>query len=605
MELSRRSFVAAAGATAAVSVAGAGRLAGASSPASAEEPNPESSTESAAASEADAREFTWPGEEPQVDESSIAETIDTDVLICGAGHTGMIAAVSAAQAGARTVVIEKNAQVGTTRSYIGAINTRAQRELGIEIDAQAVVNDLVRYASGRCNARLINMWANESGAALDWLENAVKDYGIEMRSEPAGADESEGVYMRSAIHHRPILSDTLDREPEFEEDGSVSTVAYWIKKLDQSELNNALVEVAQNNGAQFLFETPLVKLIKDGDGKVVGAIAQNSDGDYIRVNASRGVVLCCGGYASDPVVYSHLDYADYKGTTFALVQPGDAGDGIRAGIWAGGVKDPVPTAMLFDRGGVTPNQSAGVDDTGQYSGYPVWYASQPWLKLDLDGKRFCNESAPYDVSLHSLDGRREHLEVILWDANAWNEIKAFNTISCSRLVESPTEPPTGEGVGEDVFNGWVQEGLDMGLVYKEDTVEALAEDLHIPADTMKASIDRYNESAKAGVDDEFGKPGKDLFALDTPPFYGARVGSWVLCTLDGLQIDEDCRVLSEETGEPIEGLYACGDNSGSFFCNNYPELHPGVACGRGMTEARHATLHALGRLGDIKSWQRD
>ena len=324
---------------------------------------------------------------------------------------------------------------------------------------------------------------------------------------------------------------------------------------------------------------------------MTGAIAQGPNG-YVRINASKGVVLCCGGYAADPQVYAHLNPADASGTTFALVQPGCAGEGIRAGIWAGGRKDEVPTAMLFDRGGVTPGTPTGAP----YQGYPVWYGSQPFLKLDLNGKRFSNEAAPYDVTLHMLDGRKSKLEAMLFDSQAWPQIEAFDTISCSRLVLSPTEPATGEGCGEDVFWGWVQEGVEMGLVFKCDTVEELAEQLGLPVEQTVASVERYNAAAHAGVDTEFGKPAKDLFALENPPYYGVLLGSWTLCTLDGLVIDEDCRVLDAVSGDPIEGLYAAGNNSGAFFSNNYPELHPGVASGRGMTEARHATLHALGKL---------
>ncbi len=604
MELTRRNFVVtsglvAAGACAATAMAGE---AGSDQSAQAGEDQKQATV---ATSQADARDFAWPGDKPEIEDADISETIDTEILICGAGHSGMIAAVSAATEGAKVVVLEKNGVQGTTRSYIGAIGSRAQKELGVEVDKQGVVNDLVRYASGRCNANLINLWANESGAALNWLEDQVKGYGIEMRAEPAGCDETEGVFARWATHHRPILSDTFDRKPDFSDTGAMSTVTYWVKKLDQTELNNALVEIAQDNGADFHFSTPLVQLVGDENG-VTGAIAQKEDGSYLKVNASKGVILCCGGYAADPVAYSHLDYADYAGTSWAFVQSGCTGDGIRAGLWAGAAQDPVPAAMLFDRGGVVPGAKTGIDpETGDYTGYPVWYASQPWLKLDLDGKRFCNESAPYDISLHALGQRKDHIEVILFDANAWSEVEAFNTISCSRLVESPTEPPTGEGVGEDVFDGWVQEGIEMGLVFKEDTIEKLAEDLQIPVDATVASVERYNAAAKAGVDDEFGKPAKDLFALDNPPYYGVRVASWVLCTLDGLQIDEDCRVLNEQTGEPIPGLYACGNNSGSFFSGNYPELVPGVACGRGMTEARHATLLILDKLDEVDKYQLD
>ena len=576
MEMTRKGFVVSSAAAAGIAAVGA--ASGAVSAAVADEAQ-------------EAAAFEWPGAEPVVDEDDIVETVETEILVCGAGHSGMIAALSASTEGAKTLVIEKNPTVGTTRSYIGAFGSRAQAELGVEFDRQEAVNDLVRYASGRCDQRLINMWAYESGDALNWLEEQVSPYGIEMRAEPAVGEGYEGVYKRGLCHHRPILSTTASHAATFSETGACDTVVYWLSKLDQSELNNALVELAEQAGAEFRYETTLVKLVKE-DGAVTGAIAQNAEGGYLRINASKGVILCCGGYAADPEVYAALNPADYSGTTFALVQPGCAGDGIRAGIWAGGKKDDVPTAMLFDRGGVAPGTATG----SPYQGYPVWYGSQPFLKLDLDGKRFSNESTPYDITLHMINNRKGKLEVMLWDANAWPEIEAFDTISCSRLALSPTEPPTYEGVGEDVFWGWVQEGIEMGLVFKCDTIEELVEKLQLPAEQALASIARYNELAAAGEDTDFGKPARDLFALENPPYYGVTLGSWTLCTLDGLVINEDCQVKDEATGDPIPGLYACGNNSGAFFCNNYPELYPGVAAGRGMTEARHATLHALGKL---------
>ena len=600
MEMTRKGFVASSVAgVAAAGIAAAGVASGAVSLAGAEEAaesgEPAGTSEAAGAGESAAvaagAAFEWPGAEPVVDEGEIVETVETEVLVCGAGHAGMIAALSASTEGARTLVIERNKTVGKIRSYIGAFGSRTQAELGVEFDRQEAVNDLVRYASGRCDQRLINMWAYESGDALNWLEEQVSPYGIEMRAEPAVGEGYEGVYKRGLCHHRPILSTTASHTAHFSETGACNTLEYWETKLDQSELSGAIVELAEQAGAEFRFETTLVKLIKE-EGAVTGAIARNAEGGYLRINASKGVILCCGGYEADPEAYAALNPADESGTTLVYVQEGCDGSGIRAGIWAGGKKDDVPTAMLFDRGGVTPGTPAGAP----YLGYPVWYGSQPFLKLDLDGKRFANEVAPYDVTLHMLSNRKGRLEAMLWDANAWAEIEAFDTISCSRLVLSPTEPPTYEGVGEDVFWGWVQEGVEMGLVFRCDTLEELVERLQLPAEQALASIARYNELAAAGEDTDFGKPARDLFALENPPYYGVILGSWLLCTLDGLIVDEDCRVMDGTTGDPIPGLYACGDNSGAFFSNNYPELYPGVAAGRGMTEARHATLHALGKL---------
>lgn len=84
-----------------------------------------------------------------------------------------------------------------------------------------------------------------------------------------------------------------------------------------------------------------------------------------------------------------------------------------------------------------------------------------------------------------------------------------------------------------------------------------------------------------------------MLALDTPPFFGVRQGGMSYCTLDGLRINADCAVI-DENDDAIEGLWAAGNVSGCFFSGNYPELIFGCACGRSMTQGRHAVLNMLG-----------
>lgn len=99
-----------------------------------------------------------------------------------------------------------------------------------------------------------------------------------------------------------------------------------------------------------------------------------------------------------------------------------------------------------------------------------------------------------------------------------------------------------------------------------------------------------------GVDEDFGKPAKDLLPLSQPPYFGAFFGGHVLCPLDGLRIDEHMRVLNAERS-PIEGLYAVGNCSGSMYAGTYPELFIGNANGRTITHARHAVMHIAGEVG--------
>ena len=106
-------------------------------------------------------------------------------------------------------------------------------------------------------------------------------------------------------------------------------------------------------------------------------------------------------------------------------------------------------------------------------------------------------------------------------------------------------------------------------------------------EVLCATVARYNELAEKGVDEDFGKPAKDLIALGTPPYYGSFFAGHVLCTIDGLQVDCDNRVIRASNQTPIEGLYAIGNCSGSFFSVTYPELIWGVAMARSGTHALH------------------
>nr|WP_256368323.1 FAD-binding protein [Adlercreutzia sp. ZJ473] len=135
----------------------------------------------------------------------------------------------------------------------------------------------------------------------------------------------------------------------------------------------------------------------------------------------------------------------------------------------------------------------------------------------------------------------------------------------------------------------------MGIIQQADTIEELAEKLLMPADALKATVDRYNELCEKGEDEDFGKESKDMLALTTPPFCGAYFGGHVLCTIDGLQIDEHGRVLTAEQ-DPIPGLYAVGNCSGSIYNGSYPELFIGNANGRTITFGRHAVRHILGEI---------
>jgi succinate dehydrogenase/fumarate reductase flavoprotein subunit len=261
------------------------------------------------------------------------------------------------------------------------------------------------------------------------------------------------------------------------------------------------------------------------------------------------------------------------------------GSGIKAMLWAGGQMDPCHASMMFNRCSVKPDETAGYKTNGKW----FWFGEQPFLKVNLDGKRFCNESGPYEFMLHSMYMQPNHTYCDIFDANNKQYCEQFDEVGCCRLFPFPN----GAISNRDYDTCWkdMTEGenshLAQGYLIKADTLEELAEGLNIPADEFVKTVERYNELCAKGVDEDYGKSAHRMTPVDTAPFYGIRTCAWHLTTLDGCRINTDMQVL-RENGTPIEGLYATGDCTGGFFANQYPNLFTGLACGRTMTFGRRA-----------------
>ena len=185
--------------------------------------------------------------------------------------------------------------------------------------------------------------------------------------------------------------------------------------------------------------------------------------------------------------------------------------------------------------------------------------------------------------LHSAWLQPHHTYVDIWDANAKEEAEAMNEVGCCRLF--PFQNGAQNNIPFDVVWDRMNQGLiDDGYIQVADTIEELAEKLNIPADTLAATVERYNGFCETGDDTDYYKEANRLAPVSTPPYYGVRTGAWQLATFDGLLINTHMQVLNQDN-DPIEGLYALGDCSGGFFCVSYPNLFTGLACGRTNTEA--------------------
>ena len=528
-------------------------------------------------------ENDWLGKEPDIDEAAITETVDTDILIVGAGNGGMFAAAYAAANGLNFRVIEQNANVQDTRHWYGAVDSAAAKEAGEPAtDKAKLLSEISRYASGKCDQRVVKTWINESAAMHDFMRSILEDkYGwvcdFTSGTEaawPAENAEHNTDYLYPVQEHNYMASESASGLPR----------------------NELLLQYIQELGYDVDFKTSLAKLEKNSDGRITGIIAQSTEDDhFIRYNANKGVLLACGGFPGNPYMMEQLDPLGTSVTTACSYSPADKGYGIRAAVWAGANLDKEAAPMLFDRGIVAPGVDAGYVDSDSAFGGKTFPGkirqynpgTQPFLKVNRNGERFANESCPYNDIVYAAAHQPGRVYAQICDANILEDAKRFHTIGCSAQTRNG---------GEKYIQGKMDEAIEAGALFKCDTLDELADKMGFTGaakDTFLATVERYNELYDKQNDEDFGKPAYRLSAIRTAPFYGCWLGASLLTTEQGIAINEKGQAL-DTNNQPMEGLYITGDMSGSFFANNYPCLMAGVAMGRTLTFAMKAVKQMAG-----------
>ncbi len=491
----------------------------------------------------------------------------------------MAASLYAAQNGLNFRTIETLNSTQETRNGFGAVDSRLYQEAGCEpVNRKKLLSEIRRYANGKCNERVIKMWIDESAAMYDFVASYMETdpYNYECQITygdgarwPEQCDEDNTVYYFSETRHfYPV---TCDR-------------------------NGVFLASMQGMGYDVDFNTTLAKLTRDGD-RVTGAIAQNVlTGDLIKINAAKGVLLACGGYGGNPYMMTQLDPQSCSVVTCQSGSPRDRGQGIRAAIWAGAAFDKEAASMLFDRGLVAPGVDAGYRENPKAFGHREFpgtldqYMSgtQPFLKVNRHGQRFANESCPYSDIVFAAGNQPGGVYAQVFDANYYEDVLRFHTIACSTYAQR---------------EGAMQEELEtyepQGLIQKADTIEELAEKLGFEGEDREnflATVEAYNAAYDAQDDEEFGKPAVRLSQIRTAPFYGGWLGGSLLCSMQGISINEKTQAMKADHSAPIEGLYVAGDNAGSMFSGAYPCNMPGPRNGSAMVQG----IKAVKQMGGLE-----
>ncbi len=507
----------------------------------------------------------WLGDEPLIDESEISGVLETEALIAGGGMGGIVTAAFAAEAGLKTLLIEKRAGLLVVRNEMAGIGSSLQRQAGIEIDKFELIRQHCAHAAGYVDQRLLHLWADESGEVMDWYADRLRERGITLYIQGGySAELKSGSYTRFPVGHRPL----------------------WENGLSGTKV---LREYAESFGAEFRMNTALVKLEKTGN-RVIGAIARDTKtGKYIRIKANCGVAVATGGYSKNREMMEALQphslsiCAPRRGDGVSMM-----GDGIKACMWAGAKLDDVHTSMIFDRYPLMPDEIPATASTETHGSILL---TQPFLKVNLRGDRFVNESIPYDYAPHAAMLQPGNCCCVLFDSDYMEHLEEFDMVGCSRLFPFKNGAPTSRSFTE--IPAELERFVESGRFVRADTIRELGEKLNIPSDTLRATVARYNELCDRGRDEDFGKEPHRMHALRKPPFYGARSCGLLVCTIDGVRTDLNINVV-DDNYDPIPGLFAVGNDAGGFYAHTYFNTVTGSNAGRMMVFARRAVRTMAG-----------
>ena len=568
--ISRRSFLGL-GATAAV-IAGAG-LAGCSP--AAKEANGATGTSAAASSDASTTSASFLTAPDAIADSDIAETIDAEIVVVGAGLSGISAVRSAVENGAKDIVVVEKATTWQYRSnQVGCIGGKIQEDLGIEIDKNAVVAQLMKECGYRPNQRILNLWAENSGEAFDWyLAASEGKYVVEAEAEPY---DGESMSVRKMHWPHPDTANVAaDYYPIFDD--------CQICLPDNGPYIEAMVKICEDAGVTFMYSTFARQLVRpNNSGRVEGVIVEDMDGTYKKINASKAVLLATGDYASNAEMMEH--YVPWSARFMSIFPNTDAkgnktntGDGQQMGMWIGAKMEDGPHApMTHHLGG-----PLGVD---------------AFLLTDIYGNRIMNEDVGGQPLQNQISRAPKKQVWQIFDSKWAEQIGYMDTGhgNVNWFVESGSDVPNGS-YGKNAYISLEdnEDGNTPGFTsYFEganavgktaNSIAELAEQMDVDAATLQATIDRYNELAAKGHDDDFGKRADRLFPIEEGPFFAYPLTDTViLVNMGGLETDVDFNVLDTED-EPIEGLYAVGNTQGGRFLVDYPLPAPGISHGMALT----------------------
>lgn len=537
----------------------------------------------------------WLGTEPEIDESKVAKTVDVDVAVVGCGIAGVAACRSVAEDGGLVAAFEKADGPQCRSGEYAVINGRVQAKWGRDTWTREQIDDIIDShmveSTYRCKRSIMSKWAHNIGDAFDWWVEANPDLYYAETTRSAIPDESADNFIIPIFYPLPEHYDwKQERFPcyptsvEFKPDQHVTVEANMQKAIDTGNV-------------QTFYGCFVEKLIME-DGRCVGLYARDAaTGEYIKCNASKGVILSTGDYSQNTKMLKHFCPEVIENNIQCLFTNVDVegnftnqGDGIQLGMWAGAQVQQSHAPMIHHMGGGADLAGVGV------------MGNAGFLNLDLNGKRFMNEDLPGQQLENQIELQKNRESWQIFDSN-WPEqlpyMPAAHGGACYyEDYASEDEGPKNNTTYRNYKSPYqLEAAVADGRAVKADTLEELVAKIY-PDDTAAQqtaldSIQRYNELAKAGYDEDFHKPASRMWAVENGPFYADKfTTALLLVCIGGLESDEDCHTFDADCNV-IPGLYVAGNIQGNRFATEYPIGLKGVSHSMAMYYGYVAGKNAL------------
>jgi len=482
-----------------------------------------------------------------------------DVVVVGFGLAGGIAAITAADAGAKTLLIEKSEVPGglSICSY-GAV--RSAR------DPEAAFAYLKATNGGRTPDDVLSALAQGMCGIEAYVRELAKINGAVISTSIA---EAAGGGLDDPYRRRVGANYPLPGNEAF-----YHTTVVDVPRFDAAQhypwANGApggpkLFKIVHDHllkrGVEIRLATPALRLIAGPGTREVRGVSVAANGAERAIGARRGVVLACGGFEGSSAMKEQ--FLEGKPILNAAART-NTGDGIRmaqdlgAALWhmwhihgAYGFRhaDPAyPYAIRLKR---FPDWFPGEEERARIK--------MAWILLDQDGRRFMSEYQPYTQDTGVRPSQHYDPARLRFPRNP-----AFMVCDEQGRKMYPLGKATSND--QDVRYYWSDDNLKevgLGMLKRADTLEGLAIALGLEPEAVVATIARWNDHCASGRDEDYGRPGGTMTPVRTPPYYGAPVWATLSNTQGGPVHDAGSRII-DVYGEPILRLYAAGELGSSF-----------------------------------------